>query len=361
MAALVAFGSLAGGALAHAALPIDLEVAVVQAAPLGAMQQWGRVLSEMDLARVRLRAANRGDQPSVTTTGAGPALRLQVVGIVNHKDQLVLPGGVFRQADAAQLKQFLEDLPRQTAEQGIERGIFGLTKPQFAALYHDLSTPVDAPTKGVPLNELAANVTARLGTPVELSAGVADTLNRGQPLTADLQGYSAGTVLAIALRSAGLELAPSGPTLETVALKIVPATRDTDHWPAGWKPEQVGRVIAPAMHQFTTIEISGFTLQQALDGGLAAHMGVPLVFDARVLADRRIDPANIQVKFPRSKTYIRRAVDNILAQARLAGELRVDEAGKPFYWITQFGPDSPRALGTDPPSEGPAAPGRHQP
>jgi hypothetical protein len=41
---------------------------------------------------------------------------------------------------------------------------------------------------------------------------------------------------------------------------------------------------------------------------------------------------------------VRRAVDSILSQGRLAGELRVDEAGQPFYWITQFDKDSPRAL-----------------
>ena len=69
-------------------------------------------------------------------------------------------------------------------------------------------------------------------------------------------------------------------------------------------------------------------------------MEVPLLFDERVLAVRSIDPAKIEVSFPRGKTYIRRAVDRVLSQARLAGELRVDEAEKPFYWITQFGPDN---------------------
>jgi hypothetical protein len=36
-------------------------------------------------------------------------------------------------------------------------------------------------------------------------------------------------------------------------------------------------------------------------------------------------------------------VDRLLSQARLASELRVDEGGNAFFWITQFGPQSPRA------------------
>ena len=61
------------------------------------------------------------------------------------------------------------------------------------------------------------------------------------------------------------------------------------------------------------------------------------------IADRGLDPAKVEVKYPAEKTYIRRAVDRILAQGRLAGELRVDDAGRPFYWVTQYGPLSQRA------------------
>jgi hypothetical protein len=73
-------------------------------------------------------------------------------------------------------------------------------------------------------------------------------------------------------------------------------------------------------------------------------MGVPIFVDQRTLAARGIDPTTVKVKLPRTKTYPRKAFDRILAQGRLAGELRVDEAGTPFYWVTQFGPESPRAV-----------------
>jgi hypothetical protein len=110
----------------------------------------------------------------------------------------------------------------------------------------------------------------------------------------------------------------------------------------GWKPLGSPRQAAPAMYRVTNIEIENFTLAKALEA-LAPHMDVPMVLDQHTIATREIDPAAAAVRFPRTKTFVRRAVDSILSQSKLAGELRIDEAGQPFYWITQFGPDSPRA------------------
>jgi hypothetical protein len=130
---------------------------------------------------------------------------------------------------------------------------------------------------------------------------------------------------------------------QPLILQVVRASRDRRGWPAGWQPEKTSpRQLAPEMYRFTNIEINGYTLDEALTA-LGPHMGVPLYFDERVLEVRNIDPTTIKVSYPRGKTYIRRAVDRVLSQGRLAGELRIDENEKPFYWITQFGPDNPSA------------------
>jgi len=41
------------------------------------------------------------------------------------------------------------------------------------------------------------------------------------------------------------------------------------------------------------------------------------------------------VKLARTKTSYKRVIDRILSQARLASEVRVDEAGVPFLWISR--------------------------
>lgn len=347
---LASFGVLAGSILflattsvAQAALPIDIEVAAEAGAPFGAMQEWGKLLNEMDLARVRLRGANGGDVPAVTPSGEGESQRFKIVGILNRRDQLQLPGGTFGMGDRAKLKAYFESLPERTAEQGVERGIFGLTKQQFEQVYEELSTPVTIDTQGVSPERVVLALKEGLTIPLQIDAEASRALRAAKPLAADLKGLSTGTALAIAMRPAELTMIPEQKLGQPLTLHVVRASQERRGWPAGWRPAKVARQLVPAMYRFTNIEISGFTLAEAL-AALGPHMEIPLLFDERVLAVRSIDPEKIDVSFPRGKAYIRRAVDRVLSQGRLAGEVRVDEAEKPFYWITQFGPDNPPAL-----------------
>jgi hypothetical protein len=341
------FVALHGAAVCQAALPIDLEVAVQQAAPFGAMQEWGRALSEMDLAAVRLRGANAGDQPSITPSGTAAAPRFRVVGVLNDRDQLVLPGGAFGRGDVARLKNFFEALPGKVAEQGVERGIFGLTRPQFEQLYNDLSLVVTDSTVGLTLPDAIDSLTGGLSVPVDIDAKAQAQLKRAKPLSIELKDMTRGTATALALRTAGLALASSQPPGKPMVLRIVAVAPNQAAWPVGWKPEQPPQQVAPAMYRFTTVEISGYTLAQALEA-LAPHLGVPVMFDEFTLSQLQIDFSKIEVKFPNRKTYVRRALDSVLAQGRVTGELRTDEGDRPFYWITRFGPVSPKALGADP-------------
>jgi len=331
------------GGVAYGALPIDIEVAAESGSPFGAMQEWGKLLNGMDLARVRLRGANGGDEPSVNSTGEGENQRFKLVGILNRRDELELPGGKFGVGDRAKLKAYFESLPERAANQGVERGIFNLTKQQFEEVYNDLSAPVTASTKGMTPEAIVASLKEGLTTPLEIDAAARAALRAAKPLQGELQGMSTGSALAIALRPAELTMLPEQKLGQPLQLRVVKAGQGVRGWPAGWKPARTARELVPAMYRFTNIEIEGFTLDEAL-AALGPHMEAPLLFDERVLAVRAIDPAKIDVSFPRGKTYIRRAVDRVLSQGRLAGELRVDEAERPFYWITQFGPDNLPAL-----------------
>lgn len=65
------------------------------------------------------------------------------------------------------------------------------------------------------------------------------------------------------------------------------------------------------------------------------RMGVPVYWDHATLRAKKIDPAKIDVKLARQKTRLIRVADRLLFQARLRGELKVDEAGTVFYWISR--------------------------
>lgn len=337
-----AVGSLLLAGRLAAALPIDLEVAAQGDAPFGAIQAWHAVLAQMDLAHIRLRGARGGDEPSVEVRGQGDAATYVVVGLINRRDELVLPGGKFGQGDRAALREYFQNLPQRLAEERVERGRFGLTLEQFDAIFADLSRVVDEPTLDGAPHELVAALTKDFAINVLGDAQTKMALREAAPFAAQMRGLTAGTVLAAVFRSAGLQFAPEVDGARPPALRVTPLDPQREHWPVGWRPLGSPRQVAPAMYRVTNIEIENFTLAKALEA-LAPHMDAPLVLDQRTLAVRNLDPATAAVRFPRTKTFVRRAVDSILSQSKLAGELRVDEAGRPFYWITQFGPESPRA------------------
>jgi hypothetical protein len=334
---------LAAWESAQAALPIDLGVAAETNAPPGSMQEWGRVLSEMDLARLRLRGARPGDQPAVETILSAAGKRYVVLAVLTRRDELVFPGSKFRRHERAALKAFLQELPRRVDEAGIQRGPFNLPMPEFEKLLLDLSITVDESTKGQRPVAVVAAITSRIKTPLKINSTARSELIRAEPLGAEWKGLTAGTALAATLRAAGLAALPVESGDGSISLRVVSIASDQPAWPVGWKPSESPKVVAAAMYKYTNVEIENYTLARALEA-MAPHLGLPLVFDERTLARRGIDPATNVVRFPAEKTYIRRAVDRILSQGRLAGELRVDEAGGPFYWATQHGPESPRAM-----------------
>lgn len=325
-----------------AALPIDLEVAAMADAPFGAMQEWAPILGQMNLANFRLRGFHDGDEPSLTVDPAATSKRYRLFGVLDRQNRLVLPGAAFGQQDTAKLKTFLEELPVREEEKHIERGPFGLTRPQFDQIFRELAATVDHTTVGVGPRSLLDELSANSKIAVEFDPGVEQLVAAAKPLGVEMHGLSLGTVLAAALRKADLQLAPEGLRGQPLVYRVSRFDAQRESWPVGWRPSRIGSQVAPAMAKFTMIEIEGFALSAALDA-LAPHAGVPLIRDERIIDRLRSDPFERKVKIPQGKRSIRSAIDSVLSQATLAGELRVDEGGHPFYWITQWGPESQRA------------------
>jgi hypothetical protein len=327
--------------LSRAELPIDVEVAMEPGVPLAAPQEWARLLGKMDLGRVRLRSATAGEKPQVTQTESAVGARFKVVAILTSRGQLVLPDKRYRSSDRKALQDYFKDLAQQESF-GEQRGRFDLTEKQFRQVHADLSRVISFSTPATTPAELLNQLEQEFKVPFFRDASSTATLQRADPIDTELRGMSAGTALAIALRKDHLALRPEKPLGEPLRIVIERQQPQRDLWPVGWKHKGSPRALAPKMFDFLTVEIDGYTLSKALEA-LEPRMSVAIVYDKRILAERDIQPAKIQVKLPSEKTYLKRVIDRLLVQARLAGELRVDERGRPFYWITRFGKDSPRA------------------
>lgn len=326
---------------AWAQIPIDVEVATDKGVPLTAPQEWARLLGELQLGSVRLRGGKSDEQPEITQVGGAAGPRFKVLALLNLSGELVLPKRRFRTSDRKALSDYFQELSRQESF-GEEKGVFGLTEKQFGLVHADLSRPISFSTKGKTPADVLNLLESKIAAPVVRDAPARNALRLAKPLEVELRDMSAGTALALALRNAGLVLRPQKRSGEPLRIVVERGRPGSDSWPVGWKPKDSPRLVAPKLFEFLTIEIDGYTLTKAIEA-LEPRMGIPVIYDERILAAREIRPDEIQVKLPAGKTYLKRVVDRLLSQARLAGELRIDERGRPFYWITQFGKDSPRA------------------
>jgi len=205
-----------------------------------------------------------------------------------------------------------------------------------------LAQTVPFSTTGQSVQAILEQLARQQPLPVVIEPEAKTILARGGLTEVELQGLATGTSLALLLRGQGLTLAPEKLRGQPLQLRVARPAADRQSWPVGWKSPTPPRRLLPSLYKRRVFEIDGYSLAEALEA-LGPRIGLPIRFDRWLLARQRIVPDQIQVTFPGEKTYLKRVVDRLLSQARLASELRVDERGNPFFWITQFGPQSPRA------------------
>jgi hypothetical protein len=315
---------------------VDLEIAIMPGAPITAPQEWAKRLGDMGIDRVQVRSM-RGEEKPVTKMN-DDGTRVDALAILTGRDELIFADRRFRAGQIRELREYIETLPERIVEAGIVRGPFRLTEQEFNTVMTELGKPLTGSTIGKTSRDLLAEAQTTVRLPLEEHAVVRALLATAKPITAELNKLSVGTALAIVLRRDGLAMRPVH-IPEGLKLVVEPYQRGEEVWPAGWKAQQSPRVVAPKLFEALNIEIEGFTLAKALTA-LEPRLGVPVVMDEWVLTQLDIEPEKIPVKLPAKKTFLKSAVDRLLSQARLASEIRIDDAGTGFLWVTQYGPDS---------------------
>ncbi len=299
-------------------------------------QPWMQVLGKAGIENVRFRSSKPTDKVGVQIHGTEDNRLYIVTGIVRGTDELLLPSGRFRRSDAGRLVRWLDELAEfGPAEQREKKTAFGLRVSQFAEIHDDLAQPIPFSTQGLSRRDAVTRISRQLTFPMRSDAQAGAALQEDQ-IAEELLGLSCGTVLAYVLRPMGYCLVPrlEGPR-STYA--IVKARPDMEVWPVGWESEQPARDLLPALHEFHNINIEGAAASTALQA-IGKLLKVPVLIDHNALARHGVDPDKVLVSHPRSRTTYSLALRKILFQARLKSEVRVDEAGQPFLWITTVKP-----------------------
>ena len=325
-----ALAAATSGRAADASLRIELMTD--PQSPADIQQRWARAFSELGVAGVRIRPGKPGEAVEIQNRGTEQSPSYLVVGYLNSRCAVQLPGATFSLNQQRQLKDWLARIAKEGPDpQAAKRGPFGLLPKQRSAVDEQLATTVNFATKGL----TASDFVDRLGRQIKLNLSIDSAaraeLAAGEKVHDELAGLSAGTALAAALRPSGLVFRPqtSGDRVELV----VRASRgEKELWPIGWQPQQAPGRLIPALAELTNVEIDETPLSKVLPA-VETRLKAPLLFDHNALARHRVDPAKITVRIARERMVYGQAVRKIL-EPDLKYEVRADEAGNAFLWIT---------------------------
>jgi hypothetical protein len=296
-----------------------------------AAQKWTKALGDLGVAGIRFRPMQNGDQITIKSEGSGDTAIYQVTALLNNRGALVTSAGQFTLSDSAKLKKWLDDVQAGGGQPGV-RTVFGLSSKQFDDVKRQLSMPVGFSTKGLRPEKVIEQIRAMLKLPLAIDPAIGQALAADEPVRDEFQALSLGTSLAALARPAGGVLLPqtSGSAIG-LALTAPPASGDA--WPIGWPPEiKDESKIIPKLFDFTHVDIDGVPASRAIDA-IASYLKVPLLFDYNSLVKQRIDLKK-PVKVAPGQSYYRRILDRVLFQVGLKADVRLDDAGMPFLWIT---------------------------
>ena len=336
---------------------IDLEIFCDGPLQPMAAQEWGAALNKGGFQSVQLRAGDESDALDILDTGAG----WRVYGMLTKDGKILLPGGTsFRKGQIRDMKPYLEQKIQQmqakatnsgqnasgtasgNASSGTASGNtsggetteYGITAQQLEQAFKVLAQPVGFETKGQNRKKVLHGITKSLDARAAIPPEILDALDKNDLVQEELKDVSKGTALAYVLRYIGycFTLEPPRKTQirQDFTVRISTGENATSKtFPIGHVPEK----HLPSLSERFTANIDGASLGKILQA-MSQRLNLPILYDYNSMAGAGIDPATIIVKQRPVKISYDNLFDMLLGHADLQKELRIDEAGNPFLWIT---------------------------
>ncbi len=314
---------------------VEMEVAVVNMLS-GDQLTWAELLDQAGADSVRLKSGSADAKPDVSEEVFGGRIHVLIKGVLQRSGQLDLPGGSFSRRDIADLKRLIARYRADGVKITLsEKAAFGLTPEQLVSVSDALAVPVDFSTKGQPIPDVVKKIADKISLPIAVNSSTQARLASTDTVFEELQGISAGTSLAAIIRPLGLVAVPVREIGQTPQLTLVDSQSAKEFWPVGWPPQTSSLEAAPAMYEQLAVKINNTPLLEALDA-IQQRTGVPMLFDHNGLAAKGIELQQINVTLNLDKHSYFAIVRQLLSKnkPRMRLEIRMDEAQKPFVWIS---------------------------
>ena len=322
-----------GGDVRAAEGRIELELVTIGEFPFDQTRDWIMMLQKLNLEGVRIRSGTEDDRPEIDNVGSEKSPLYKVRGLLTPGGNLILPGGKFKLSDRAAIGQWMEKLKSGGTDALTSKpGAFGLLPKQLAAVHEALAGPVDFSTAGGKPRELVDKISEKFSLKVTLDSAAEAALRTGEPFTDELIGLSSGTSLAAVLRPLGLVFVPVKGRGDSLELKVTDSRSVEQSWPVGWPTDKGKGSLMPDLFKTLSVEVKDTPLAESL-AAIKGRVKTPFLIDQNSLARQRVD-LNTKVNLPKANLTYSRTLEKLLGQVKCKTEMRLDEANKPFLWIT---------------------------
>jgi hypothetical protein len=302
-----------------------------------AAQEWGRVFQELGFSP-RFRQPRPGETMLVEDSELDDKPIVRLVGGLAADGALVLADRKFTQTELKPLGELLQNFQRYGAGGPPESNpTWGLTDEQLGGLMAKLSEschgPVTLDTAVLTLDALELPDGMRLTfTPAarDLALG---RRPESAPESIDLTGFSRGTGLAIVLAQYGLGFRPVVSDAGTCNIEIDRGDETSNLWPVGWKTQEATVDVLPAWLKSIPIDLDEVEIDTVTQV-LADRLEIGHFTSHHALAAAGLDPAVLTYTHRNARVSPFRLTTSMGDKLGLGFDLRTDEAGHLFLWLT---------------------------
>lgn len=311
-----------------------------------AAQEWGRELNSLRFQSVQIRAGNSTDVLDIQPIGDQ---MYRVSGMLTRGNRILLPGNTsFSLGQVRSIKPYVEELissleselvASQAAEEAERSGTFAQAETAQDALFTDLAESVDFSTQGIPRRKVLQKLSRQFDSRVQFPKSIQSAFDEEDVVMEELNGVARGTALVYVLRYLGycvvpeqVEMKSTNTTKTGWVLRVVASDRveASDILPVGYPAEKATPDILFERFQ---ANVDGATAETVLNS-LQKRLEIPFLYDYNSMAGRGIELSSVTIKQRAGKFSYKQLLDAVLYQAKLQREIRTDEGGRVFFWIS---------------------------
>lgn len=300
------------------------------------IREWYELLTGFKVTNLRISGARPGDKIEILSEGTERSPIYRVKGLLTGNGQLIVPGGRFTKRNPQALAKWVADLRKHGPggpKVDTTGATFGLDDTQLKTIQRDLAKTVDFSTVGMSRTEILDKLDERLEYSINISGASRRAMEAAGDATFELKDMACGTALAYVIRAAGLGMAPQE-ALDAFEYRIVAADSLKQSWPVGLESDKRLRDLIPNAFELVNFQVNPQTPLTSALPPIAEYLNTSFLFDENLMAAAELDPTQSLVEMSPKRTALSMAADRLLTQARMRSKVRIDEAGRPFYWVT---------------------------